>query len=116
MSTFSSKFNKPTFNVDTKDFIFTNLSDLLQAHKPNEVYKVDGIFITTGKFGDSPVFINSQTKSLVNIPGHLTKTANEILRDSEAIEAINRGEVGFTIYEYTNSLNKLCYSIKFVDL
>lgn len=116
MTKFADRFNKPTFNVDTKGFEFTSLKDLNTAHKKGEVFKLDGIFITTGKFGDAPVFINSETKSLVNIPSHMTKVSSEILTDGNAVDAINNGNVGFTIYEYTNTLQKVCYGVKFVDL
>ena len=45
----------------------------------------------------------------------MTETAREILADSEAVEAIKNGKVGYTIYEY-ESHGKKCYSISFVDL
>lgn len=117
MTTFAAKFNHSNFGIDTHDFNFVKLSDLYNGENGGADYirKIDGVYIHKSKMGESPVFINCETKQLINIPQHLTDTCREILADEEAVEAIKNGKVGFVIYEY-ESHSKKCYSVNFVDL
>lgn len=116
--TFASKFNHTTFGIDTTNYEYVKLGDLYNISDKGSgdvVRKIDGIFVHRSKLGESPVFIVSATKQLVNIPQHLTDTCKEILSDDDAVEAIQVGKVGFVIYEY-QSHGKNCYSVRFVDL
>lgn len=120
MATFASKFNKVNFDIDTSNFEYIKLSDIFNSKKDggnDVVHPINGIFVHASKngLGDSPVIIDTDAKKLVNLPSHMTETAREILADSEAVEAIKNGKVGYTIYEY-ESHGKKCYSISFVDL
>lgn len=120
MKSFASKFNKTTFGIDTTDFQYTKLSDIFNSKKDggnDVVHPINGIFVHASKngWGDSPVIIDAGAKKLVNLPSHMAETALEILADSEAVEAIKNGKVGYTIYEY-ESHSKKCYNISFVDL
>lgn len=120
MATFASKFNKVRFGIDTSNFEYIKLSDIFNSEKDggnDVVHPINGIFVHSSKngLGDSPVIIDADAKKLVNLPSHMTETAREILADDEAVEAINNGKVGYTIYEY-ESHGKKCYSISFVDL
>lgn len=112
---FSSKFNKVTHNIDTKGFKYTNLDVMFDPKKPNQVYKLDWLYVRTGKYGQHPIFINVERKEQVNIPAHMTEMVQTILSTPEAVQSIKDGAVGFTIYKYT-SHNKDCYSVNFVDM
>lgn len=111
---FAKQFNKVTFSVDTTGFEYCKLSELYNAKKP-ETLKLDGIFVNKSPLGFSPVAIVADKKKLVNLPSHLTETARAILANEDAVNDIEGGKVGFTIYEY-EARGKQCYSIKFVDL
>lgn len=112
---FAKQFNKVTFSVDTTGFEYCKLKDLYTEKTKDKVYPLDGLFVNKSPLGLSPVFICSGLKKLVNAPSHLAETCQRILSDSDAIDAIERGKVGFTIYPYT-ARGKECYGIKFVDL
>ena len=120
MATFASKFNKVGFGIDTSNFEYIKLADIFNS-KDNGgndvVHPINGIFVHASKngLGDSPVIIDAEAKKLVNLPSHMSETAREILADSEAVEAIKNGKVGYTIYEY-ESHGKKCYNVSFVDL
>ena len=49
------------------------------------------------------------------MPKHLGETFREILANTEAVQAIKDGKVGYTIYTY-ESHAKTCYGINFVDI
>lgn len=118
MSTFSSKFNKVTFNIDTTDYKYTKLSDIFYSSEmggKDVIHQIDGMFINNSQFGESPIFICNKYQYLINLPKHLTNTVKEILQDIEGVEAIKDGKVGFTIYEY-ESHGRKCHSINFIDL
>lgn len=118
MKSFASKFNRTTFNIDTTDYKYTKLGDIYKSENEgggDTVHKINGIYVHKSKLGESPVIIDSDNKRLVNLPSHMTETVKEILADSEAVETIKAGKVGYVIYEY-ESHGKQCYSISFVDL
>lgn len=113
---FASKFNKGvSFNIDTTGYAFTKLGDLYNANGADVIFTVNGMYVFKGKIETAPVFILSDSKQLVNMPAHLTDTVREILNDSDAVQDIKDGKVGFTIREY-ESHGKKCYTIIFVDI
>lgn len=114
---FASKFNKTSFGIDTTDFKYVKLADLYNGNESgggDVVHNINGLFVHKSQLGDAPVAIDADNKLLVNFPSHTTETAKEILADSEAIQAIKDGKVGYVIYEY-ESHGKKCYGINFVD-
>ena len=118
MSTFASKLNKPTFNVDTTDFNFMKLADLYKSKKhggKDTIHVINGVFINESQYGLNPVIISEPYKALINLPKHTAGAIKQILDDPELIQAIKDGKAGFTIYTY-ESHNRECYSINFVDL
>lgn len=112
---FANSFNKVTFNIDVTDFEYCKLAALYNAEAPNTVYKLDGIWVNKSPLGESPVFIVSELGKLVNMPMHLTATVREILNNSDAVNAIRNGKVGFTVYEYESHARK-CYNVRFADI
>lgn len=112
---FAKSYNKVNFSVDITDFEFCKLSELYKPENPNEIYGLSGLWVNTSPLGKAPVFIVQEIGKLVNMPSHLTSTAQEILNDKNAVEAIESGNVGFTVYEYESHAKK-CYGIRFVDI
>lgn len=112
---FSKKYNtERLFDIDTTDFEYISLKELYEDEE--KVYTVHGVYINTkGLFDDAPVVAISN--SYVNLPAHMTAMCKEMLNDKQAIDAINNGEVGFTIYKYVQkTFNRDCYSIRWVDI
>lgn len=112
---FANHYNtERLFDIDTSNFEYHNLEDIFDS--VDEVFPVRGIYINTkGKFDDRPVIATDEY--YVNLPAHLTETCREILNDKRAIQAINDGVVGFTIYSYEQRrFGKTCYSIRWVDV
>lgn len=112
---FAAQFNKVVFSVDTKGYEYAKLSTLYDKKHADKVYTLNGLWVSKSPLGESPVFIVSDLKKLVNMPQHLTETARQILSNEEAVKAIEQGKVGFTVYEY-EARKKTCYGIKFVDI
>lgn len=115
MFSFSNTFNKASFGIDTKDYEYIKLSDVAKGSSPDEIHPINGLYVHGSALGDSPVVIDVQSKKLVNMPKHLGETFREILANSEAVQAIKDGKVGYTIYTY-ESHAKTCYGINFVDV
>ena len=114
---FASKFNKTSFGIDTTDFTFVKLTDLFNSKQDgggDVVHPIDGVYVHKSPLGDSPVIIDAANRRLVNLPSFIGEAIREILQDSDAIQAIKDGKVGYTIYEY-ESHGKKCYNITFVD-
>lgn len=111
----AKKYNsQKIFTVDTENFEYKSLEDLFIDEET--VYVVKGVYINKkGNFGEESVL--ALDDSYVNIPSHLVETCKEMIDDRRAVDAINAGEVGFTIYKYYQKrYNKDCYSIKWVDI
>lgn len=115
MFSFSSKFNKTSFGIDTKDFEYIKLAEVAKASSPDEIHPINGLYVHSSALGDSPVVIDVKAKKLINMPKHLGETFREILADPEAVDAIKNDKVGYTIYNY-ESHAKTCYGINFIDI
>ena len=117
MSTFTSKLDKlnrkPTFNVDTTDFKYLKLADIFNSE--DEIHVINGAFITESQYGLNPVIISEKHKALINLPQHLAASIKLVLADTELINMVKDGKIGFTIYTY-ESHGRLCYSINYVKL
>lgn len=115
---FAGKFNKATFNIDTTGYEYKKLSEIYSDEKQggaDVIHAFNGCYVHKSPLGDSPVVIDTGNKWLVNLPKHTAETLRDILNDSDAVEAVKAGKVGYTIYEYESHAKK-CYSIAFVDL
>lgn len=120
---FSNQYNRERlFDIDTTDLEYHELADLYCDDHPAR-FIVEGLYINTkGLFEDRPCVVAHTEDGLfrgyINLPAHLTETCREILRDKNAVAAINAEKVGFIIYSYIarNYNDKECYSIKWIDL
>ena len=76
-----------------------------------------GLFIgTKGQYGDEAVALIDN--AYVNLPKHTVDTVKDMIADSEFVEAVNAGKVGFKVrtYEDTKYGKGTCYSVEWVDL
>lgn len=116
--TFASKYSKstPVFNIRLNHPTYTNLADLFNEYGSGHVFGIAGIYINTkGKYGAQAIIaINEST--LVNLPSHLLEVCEEMRKDPEAVEAINNGQAGFKVYQYTSKSGNSGYSVDWVDL
>ena len=119
---FSRKYNSERlFDIDVTGLQYHELYDIDDGDD-DHVYVVEGIYINTkGRYEDRPCVVCHDDRGFrdyVNLPSHLTDQCREILRDVNAVAAINSGNVGFTIYRYfaRNYDNKECWSIRWKDI
>lgn len=129
----SKRYNREKlFSIDTSDFDYFTLEDLYDMAKdaadeavgstgadlsPEEIpFTVYGIYINTkGNFDPAPVL--ALEDRYVNLPAHMTPVCEDMLRDAEAVKAINEGHVGITVYQYLQKrYNRICYNVRWVDL
>ena len=120
------------FNIDTSDFEYYSLEDLYDMAadvvdeakattgkdvEPEDIpFTIYGIYINTrGNFDPAPVL--ALEDRYVNLPAHMTPVCEDMLRDGEAVKAINEGKVGITVYQYQQKrFNKTCYNVRWVDM
>lgn len=115
---FARKYNRstPVFNVRVSNPAYTTLKDLYVENGSEHVYPIAAIYMNTkGQYGPQGVIAMNE-HLLVNLPMHLNEQIEEMRKDAEAIEAINNGQAGFQIYEYTTKKGRVCYSVTWVDL
>ena len=125
---FARQYNtERLFDVDTEGLEYFELQDIYSDD--DEVFTIEAIYINTkGNFDDRPCLVancdsmlangGESFRGYVNLPAHLTATCRDILRDKNAVAAINAGKVGFTIYRYFAKKynDRECYSIRWVDI
>lgn len=133
---FANSYNtKKIFDIDTSDFEYCSLEELFKenaSEEPvidengeatgktelvcNEEFKIYGLYINEKSMFD-PQPIVALADRYVNLPSFMYKIACEILNTPRAIDAINKGHVGFTIEKYYQKrYNKDCYSVNWVDM
>lgn len=99
------------FDFPEKEREFKKLEEL-HKQQPKARYTILAVFINKkGKFGDQGIFVTNDFQ--VNLPPHLLELSQELRQDDEIIEAINKRELAFEIYEY-NGKNGKGYSINLV--
>lgn len=121
---FANQYNRERlFDVDTTDLKYYELRDVFSNQ--DEVWIVEALYINTkGLFDDRPCVVAHRVDEVdpfrcyLNLPAHLCEICREVLKDKNAVAAINAGRVGFTIYQYTaqNYNDRECYSIKWIDI
>ena len=114
--TFASRFRKVRFDLNTDGFTYASLSDLFNQYGKNAVYPFYALYINRrSRFGEAPVV--ATRNEFVNLPKHLLDDCQQMLSDPEILEAINRGECGFRIYQYTDArYNRVCFGVEWVDI
>lgn len=116
MTSFAEKYNKANenpFKFDLQGYTFTNLKELYNDD-PNKVHALDGFYFTRGKFGVKVVVVMSDVKKRVDMPIYLTKAFNDIVNNTDAVNDIKSGKVGFMVRKY-ESHGRNCHTITFKD-
>lgn len=123
---FANQYNRNRlFDIDTEGLEYHDLSEIFSNE--DEVFTVEAIYINTKGLHIHPCVVASTPRvstaqpyfrGYVNLPAHMTDICENILSDTNAVAAINAGNVGFTIYRYYAEKydNKECYSIRWVDI
>lgn len=115
---FASKYSKasPVFNIRLNHPVYTSLADLFSEYGSGHVFAISGVYINTkGKYGPQALIaINEST--LVNLPSHLLEDCEKMRKDPEAIEAINNGQAGFKVYQYSTKNGNTGFSVDWVDI
>ena len=94
---------------------YTNLESLYKLNGKDKVYKVLGLYVNEGKFGEQGSAVLEDVQ--VNLPKHLVPVIKEIRSDEKLVSDINAGLVGFKIYPYiSKKYNVKAYSIRWVDI
>lgn len=94
---------------------YVNLKDLYKEYGKDKVYQVLGLYINDSKFGKQGSAVLDDVQ--VNIPKHMTEVIEQIRADEKIVDDINRGAVGFVIYEYQpRNYDITAYSIRWVDI
>lgn len=117
---FSKRFNsEKLFDIDTSEFEYMSLEDLATATANSEeppVFVVRGIYINNKSLYD-PAPVIALDDCYVNLPPHLLPACQEMIRDRQAVDAINEGRCGFRIETYYQKrFKKDCYSVEWVDV
>ena len=115
---FLNKYNKSEkkFNAVIGDNVnYLSLNDLVVSHKNTDVFKIDGLYINTkSKFGERPIVLTGNY--LVNLPQHLTDTVKQMINDSDLVQMVNNGQVGFSFYAYQGKDGRIYNSINWVEI
>lgn len=113
-----TRFNEPIayFTYDKeKTRKYVNLEDLYKKYGKDKVYKVLGLYVNEGMYGEQGTAVLDDVQ--VNLPKHLVPVIKEIRADEELVYDINEGKVGFKIYPYkAKKYNMIAYSIRWVEL
>lgn len=116
---FSKRYNtEKLFDVETSGFDYFTLEDLWDKYGDDEntIYVIRGVYINTrSMFEPQPVI--ALEDCYVNLPSHLTNLCREMLSDRLFINAVNKGQCGFTIYKYLQKrFNEEYFGVRWVDV
>ena len=103
------------FKNAKKDLPFKKIGNIQQG----EIYKVNGIFPYTSKFGKQYFVSLEKDNDFFNfdLPKDQNENAELLIKSAEAIESINKGECGVTISQYySKKYKKDCVSIEWVNI
>ena len=106
-----NNFEKIEWGVDTKGFVFKKIADIYE--ETNTVQVFGFFFVKSENYGLQPVAILKDC--LLNLPTHKRDVISEMLKNSDAVNAIKNGECSLTFRQYKSKYNKVCYDFDFVN-
>ena len=106
-----NNFEKIEWGVDTKGFVFKKITDIYE--ETNTVQVFGFFFVKSENYGLQPVAILKDC--LLNLPTHKRDIISEMLKNSDAVNAIKNGECSLTFRQYKSKYNKVCYDFDFVN-
>ena len=112
-----NKSNVNLFNVNVVKPIFRKLN----TFEEGQVLKVLGCYKNTKSvYGDEPIFIvenNEKEIFFVNMPKQHLETIDNILKDKELIDGINKGLCYIKVVKYySKKYKKDCHNFDFIDV
>ena len=112
-----NKSNVKLFTVEVENPVFRKL----KTFEVGEVLKVLGCYKNTKSvFGDEPIFIveNIEHKIFfVNMPKQHLETIDNIIKDKELIDGINKGLCYIEVVKYySKKYKKECFNFNFIDV
>lgn len=108
-----NKVNK--WNIDTTNFEYMKIKDIVAADGEDVTYKVYGVTVTRkGKYGDSASVILENC--FVNLPKRMLDDVEKILTSDEDMHDIISGKVGIEFYSYRGKDDSTYYSANWIDL
>lgn len=116
---FASKYNySRTFNITTEGFPYRKLKEFYNdpVFGPDTIYPVDGVYIHTGKYGETASIASVANRCFLSLPNHQVNMIKKILDDPEAVADIKAGRVGCRIVPWTNENGATFYKIEWVDI
>ena len=112
-----NKSNVKLFTVEVENPVFRKLN----TFEDGEVLKVLGCYKNTKSvFGEEPIFIveNIEHKIFfVNMPKQHLETIDNIIKDKELVDGINKGLCYIEVVKYySKKYKKECFNFNFIDV
>lgn len=112
-----NKSNVNLFTVKVENPIFRKLNTFSEG----QVLRVLGCYKNTKSvFGEEPIFIvenNEKEIFFVNMPKQHLETIDNIIKDKELIDGINKGLCYIKVVKYySKKYKKDCYNFDFIDV
>ena len=99
---------------------YKSLADMFAAYGPDASYILQALYTNDkGKYGPQPTALVTAKEGVqyyVNLPKHLLNDVSAMIKDSEVVNQINRGEAGFKIRTYDNRNGGKSFSVQWIDL
>lgn len=105
-----NNFEKIEWAVKTDNFSFKKIGDLFNEGV-RKVQVFGFFFIKSENYGLQPIAILKDC--LLNLPTHKRDIISEMLKNSDAVNAIKNGECCLKFREYKSKYNKICYDVDF---
>lgn len=107
-----NNFEKIEWAIKTDNFSFKKIADLF-SEGIRKVQVFGFFFIKSENYGLQPIAILKDC--LLNLPTHKRDIISEMLKNSDAVNAIKKGECGLTFRQYRSKYNKYCFDVDFCN-
>lgn len=120
--TFGNKYGRKsvTWKVNTAGRKYFKLPELAEQYEAGHTFILDCLYINDKSiYGDAPVCGVADVKGsfMVNLPKHLLAQLSDMLKDEEAVQAIQLGRAGFRIRQYQpKGSTRICYTVDWCDV
>ena len=113
-SNYNKQVNRFNFQSDST-FEFFKLQDLFMEDK-DTTWVIKALWVNEeSKFGPCPII--TLEDRYISLPRHKLQMVRDLIVDDEAVDAINNGKLGFTVYQYNDEKHdNTCFSLNLVDI
>lgn len=118
---FASRHNQTDYwGIDTTGFTYHSCKEMYGKNGPDFIYPVIGLFVNSknnSQFGPSNIIITKDTDGgfFLNAPANWYDMFVDIIANTEDVEAIKEGKVGFTIRQF-KAHGRICHAPYWVDM